>query len=99
MKKILSAIMAAVIAVSALCVGASAAETATPSGVGFSEIGKKIEAFAAENEGKTGMGIKQIYQSVDNDDAKEHPPGIFRRTIFFIHIITVIQTHKNLQYS
>lgn len=43
--------MAAVIALSALCVGASAAETATPSGVGFSEIGKEIEAFAAENEG------------------------------------------------
>lgn len=51
MKKILSAVISAVTAFSVLCTPVSAAENATPSGIGFADIGSEIEAFAAENEG------------------------------------------------
>ena len=51
MKKILSAILSAAIAFSALCTPVSAAENTTPSGIVFADVGSEIEAFAKENEG------------------------------------------------
>lgn len=49
MKKILSAILSAVMSVSMLSIPVHAAET-TPSGIAFTDIGAEVEAFAAEQE-------------------------------------------------
>ncbi len=50
MKKITSLLLSAVMACTMLCMPVQAAETTTPSGIDFSNIGTEIEALAEENK-------------------------------------------------